>query len=113
MIEQIWTLLSTFVFVEVHRDLNKLVPTVRRTPSRIAAKTERRQLWIETISSEPRIFTIHNLITPEECEHLIQLAQEKGLQVRRELKLAVLTVVEIYDFDSACPHNSLRNAHAG
>ena len=31
--------------------------------------------WIETISWEPRAFLYHNFMTPEECDHLIDLAK--------------------------------------
>ncbi|QDZ23112.1 prolyl 4-hydroxylase [Chloropicon primus] len=32
--------------------------------------------WIETVSWEPRAFVIHNLLTPEECEHIIELGRK-------------------------------------
>jgi hypothetical protein len=40
-----------------------------------------RTLWIETISADPRIFIIHNLLNRSECSHLVQLALKRGMQV--------------------------------
>lgn len=90
----IWAIFSTYVFVGVHRDLHEIVPKIHRRPSRPSLQAESRRLWIETISSEPRIFLIHNLITREECEHLIQLGQEKGLQPALITPYGTHTLVE-------------------
>mmetsp|Transcript_4640 Transcript_4640/g.10272 ORF Transcript_4640/g.10272 Transcript_4640/m.10272 type:complete len:333 (-) Transcript_4640:2-1000(-) len=91
----IWTALSTFVFVEVkHRDLHEDEQQLRKSPSRSAVRVAKNELWIETIRSEPRIFIIHNLISQAECEHLISLAKEKGLQAALITPYGTHTLVE-------------------
>jgi len=49
-------------------------------PKNPRATGEEPTWWIETLSTEPRIFRIHDLLTPTECDHLIKLGVEKGLK---------------------------------
>ncbi|XP_058767337.1 probable prolyl 4-hydroxylase 10 [Vicia villosa] len=35
------------------------------------------ELWVETISWEPRAFLHHNFLTKEECEHIIRIAKPR------------------------------------
>ncbi|CAK8561885.1 unnamed protein product [Lathyrus sativus] len=35
----------------------------------------KRELWVETISWEPRAFLHHNFLTKEECEHIIRISK--------------------------------------
>ena len=79
---QIWNALFTFVYIEFkHSHAHAEEARLHTSPSQPAVRVAKKELWIETIRSEPRIFVIHNLISLAECEHLISLAQEKGLKV--------------------------------
>jgi hypothetical protein len=79
---QIWTVVAALVFVQVnYRDLHEEDNRLSKRLSRPEVLFAKNSLWIETIRNEPRIFIIHNLISQAECEHLISLAKEKGLQV--------------------------------
>lgn len=53
-------------------DLNSIV---RNKLDRIEEDEGRREQWVEVISWEPRAFVYHNLLTQEECDHLISLAK--------------------------------------
>ncbi|KAK9827628.1 hypothetical protein WJX81_000570 [Elliptochloris bilobata] len=46
----------------------------KEEPPREAPKG-RRELWIELLSWTPRIFIYHNLLTDEECNHLVEKAK--------------------------------------
>lgn len=39
-----------------------------------------KETWVETVSWKPRAFLIHNLLSDEECEHVIELASPKVKQ---------------------------------
>lgn len=41
---------------------------------------QRGKLWVETLSKDPKIMYVHNLISREAAEHLISLASIKGME---------------------------------
>eukprot|EP00960_Hanusia_phi_P060159 764419-Hanusia_phi.AAC.6 len=61
--------------------LSKAPSLERRSMAGRASMTElgKKLTWIETVSQDPRIFIIHNLLTEDECDHLVALALKKGL----------------------------------
>ncbi len=40
---------------------------------------------METVGVEPPIFQISNYLTHEECDHIVKLAEEKGLDMSRTI----------------------------
>eukprot|EP00243_Klebsormidium_subtile_P001419 TRINITY_DN1243_c0_g1_i1.p1 TRINITY_DN1243_c0_g1~~TRINITY_DN1243_c0_g1_i1.p1 ORF type:complete len:269 (+),score=43.64 TRINITY_DN1243_c0_g1_i1:95-901(+) len=41
----------------------------------IAEKSQERRMWVEPLSWEPRASVLHNFLTDEECDHLIEAAR--------------------------------------
>ncbi|EKX39441.1 hypothetical protein GUITHDRAFT_114401 [Guillardia theta CCMP2712] len=58
--------------------LSKAPSLERRSMTNLGGMAKK-STWIETVSVDPRIFIVHNLLTEEECDHLVSLALQKGL----------------------------------
>eukprot|EP00292_Cryptomonas_paramecium_P008403 CAMPEP_0113691782 /NCGR_PEP_ID=MMETSP0038_2-20120614/18677_1 /TAXON_ID=2898 /ORGANISM="Cryptomonas paramecium" /LENGTH=279 /DNA_ID=CAMNT_0000613535 /DNA_START=30 /DNA_END=866 /DNA_ORIENTATION=+ /assembly_acc=CAM_ASM_000170 len=87
--------LYSFFFLELSHHYIQDDGTINFRHSRPSARTTKsKKLWIETISTHPRIFIIHNLITLQECEHLINLGFQKGLEPALITPYGTHTLVE-------------------
>lgn len=56
---------------------NTFVESVTFSLDVTAHSETRTGTWVEVMSWVPRAFVLHNFLTPEECEHLINEAREK------------------------------------
>mmetsp|Transcript_31800 Transcript_31800/g.64491 ORF Transcript_31800/g.64491 Transcript_31800/m.64491 type:complete len:325 (+) Transcript_31800:117-1091(+) len=59
-------------------------PPARPFPVEIkqdAASDDKEPMWVETVSESPRIVVLHNMLSAVECEHLIELANDTGMEV--------------------------------
>jgi len=59
-----------------------------------AVKIKNKELWIETVSVDPRIFIVHNLATKKECEHLKRLGIARGMERTKILPYGQKELVE-------------------
>ncbi|XP_041462690.1 transmembrane prolyl 4-hydroxylase-like [Lytechinus variegatus] len=58
-----------------------------------------RTVQMKTVATKPPVFEIFNLLTPEECDHMIELGEKKGLQISKTITGSFMKKYGLYADD--------------